>query len=133
MRFGRSSAAVGLLTTIGLAVACVDPPVTFCNFVGYPAISVSVRDAATDAPIGAGSTLVLVDGSFVDSVTVPEGALSQNAMPLMTPRSMERRGRYQVTVRRAGYQDWRRSDVLVREGDCHVFTMHLIARLQALP
>ena len=133
MRLGRSFAAVGLLTTISLAVGCIDPPVTVCNFVGYPAISVTVRDAATGAPIAAGSTLVLVDGSFVDSVTVPEGALSQNAMPLMTPRSMERRGRYQVTVRRAGYQDWRRSDVLVREGDCNVFTMHLVARLKALP
>ncbi|MCC7002932.1 MAG: carboxypeptidase regulatory-like domain-containing protein [Gemmatimonadaceae bacterium] len=132
MRLGRSLASVGLLTTLSLAAGCIDPPVTFCNFVGYPAISVSVRDAATGAPIAAGSTLVLVDGSFVDSVTVPEDALDQNSMPLVTPHSIERPGRYQVTVRRAGYQDWRRSDVLVREGDCNVFTLNLTARLKAI-
>jgi len=94
-----------------------------------PSISVLVRDAATDAYIGSGATLVLTDGAFVDSASHPAVLPSVNEYPLTTPNSGERAGTYDVIVRRAGYDDWHRNDVVVTQGRCHVRTVSLTARL----
>jgi hypothetical protein len=42
----------------------------------------------------------------------------------------EQSGTYEVTVEAQGYSLWQRTGVRVRDGECHVQTAELTARLQ---
>ena len=87
----------------------------------------------TEVPrtLAAGTTLILRDGSFVDSTVVPPDAPFSNDRPLYTPNAVERPGIYHVTVRRAGYATWERQDVAVSQGRCGLRSVTLTARLLA--
>lgn len=99
-----------------------------CTTEARPSVVVSVQDSVSGLAIAAGATLVLQDGAFVDSLTLP-GAWANDAL-LSTPNSAERPGTYTVTVRRADYADWIKTGVVVRQGRCHVHTVTLTARLK---
>jgi len=117
-------------TILGMLVGCsalTDPVV--CTLEARPSISVFVRDSLSNQPIASGATLILTDGSFVDSTVVPAGEPEWDPYPVTTPRSYERPGRYHVTVRRAGYSEWTRANVVVQRDECHVRTVTLTARL----
>jgi len=122
------------LTGLSALVACdnVFGP-RACTMEMRPSVVVYVRDARTDAYIAAGATMILTDGAFVDSVTVPANQSGENARGLWTFDSGERPGVYQVTVRRAGYEEWVRSGVWVRGGACHVATVTITARMVTSP
>lgn len=122
------------LTGLSALVACDDVfGPRACTLEMRPSVVVYVRDARTDAYIAAGATLILADGAFVDSVTVPADRSSENARGLWTFESSERPGVYQVTVRREGYEEWVRSGVWVRGDACHVATVTTTARMVAAP
>jgi predicted lipoprotein with Yx(FWY)xxD motif len=104
-----------------------DPRV--CTAYAAAAITTYVKDSVTGSWAGSGTTLVVQDGTFVDSVSVPAGRPDVDAMPLSTPGTYERSGTYLVTVRRHGYHEWVKSGVLVRAGECHVEGVVLTARL----
>lgn len=116
---------------LGMLLGCsafTDPIV--CTLEARPSVSVYVRDSISNQPIASGATLILTDGSFVDSTTVPAGDPAWDPYPVTTQRTYERPGRYVVTVRRAGYSNWTRADVVVQRDECHVRTVTLTARLQ---
>ncbi|MCC6242955.1 MAG: hypothetical protein IT353_08945 [Gemmatimonadaceae bacterium] len=48
----------------------IAPPAFACTAVAYPAVAVSVLDSITGLGISAGSTIVVRDGAFVDSLVV---------------------------------------------------------------
>lgn len=102
---------------------------TVCDRYASPSVVVQVRDLVTGAYIASGATLVLRDGAFVDSVSMPADETTRNGVGLMTENSLERAGVYSVTVRRAGYARWVREGVKVTADECHVRTVLLTARL----
>lgn len=97
-----------------------------------PSVLVTVRDSVTSANLTAGSTLVLRDAAGVaDSVSVP-------APP--PPATIEAyglgqggTGTFSLTVRRAGYREWAKSGIKVKEGQCGAETVNVEARLQPAP
>lgn len=118
-----------------LAITACDPDVIgiACTLEARAAISITVVDSVTRAGIGAGATLILQEGAYRDSVTFPADQPYYNSTPLWGFASAEREGTYDVRVRRPGYQLWERRGVRVTSDQCHVNTVELEARLQALP
>lgn len=120
------------LFSFGVVVAltgCQDSLGIVCTLEARPSVSVLVRDSATGASIASGATLVQQDGDFIDSAFFPAGEPQLDPYALSTPRSAERPGVYNLTVRRAGYADWERQGVRVTRDRCHVNTVTLTARL----
>lgn len=120
-----SAAILGMI----LGCSAITDPIV-CTLEARPAIGVYIRDSISNQPIASGATVILADGAFVDSTVVPAGDPAWDAYPVTTQRTYERAGRYEVTVRRAGYSDWTRADVVVQRDECHVRTVTLTARLQ---
>jgi hypothetical protein len=105
-----------------LAAGCSELIGGDCTTDVRPAVAVQLRDARTGAILAGPATAVARDGAFADSVQV--GALDSEAW-----LAQERPGVYDVTVRKAGYREWTRTGVRVRDGECHVRTVHLVAEL----
>lgn len=118
-----------LLGTIALSGCSDTPSQLVCSEYAAAAITAYVQDSVSLMWLASGATLVVQDGAFLDSLTVPAGLADQNALPLSTPGSYERPGMYLVTVRRPGYADWVKASVVVRSGPCHVEGVVLTARL----
>ncbi|HRN54094.1 MAG TPA: hypothetical protein PK788_11395 [Gemmatimonadaceae bacterium] len=121
-------------STLGVLLGCplrTEPIV--CTLEARPSISVFVRDSVSDQLIASGTTLILTDGAFVDSTTVPAADPTRDPYPVTTEQTYERPGRYHVTVRRAGYEVWVRPNVVVVRDECHVQTVTLTARLVPSP
>jgi hypothetical protein len=125
---------LGFVAVCALAAACHDGPTSVvCADYAAPSIQVLVRDAATGAYLGAGSTFVQRSGSYADSASLPIDLDLPYDLSLVVESAFERSGTYDVTVRRAGYVTWERSAVHVASGVCHVETVRLEAHLQASP
>jgi hypothetical protein len=91
---------------------------------------VEVRDSVTGEPAAVGARLVARDGAYADtSKQLPDPYTD----PLVLHAAGERAGWYDVSVKKAGYSDWRRTPVRVTKDDCHVRTVRLAARLQPAP
>jgi hypothetical protein len=93
-----------------------------CDTGIFPALSVEIRDSASNAPAAAGATVVATSGVFTDSVLATH--------ELLVGLAEERRGTYTIRVRKAGYRLWSRSGVVVESGECGINTVHVLARLQ---
>ena len=105
MKVWCSGVAVLALSACSEVLSLLEPDRPRCVPEPRPALAVFVRDSTTHQWIGAGATLVLRDGAFVDSASHPAGQPSLNSQPLWTPHSWGRAGMYEVRVRRAGYVD----------------------------
>ena len=116
-----ASAASTVLTACSSA-----PLLTGCAGVGAWGLVVSVQDSVSAAPAAAGATLFTYDlaagGARVDSTT---GTSDTDILR----GADDRPGSYSVTVRKAGYRDWVRSDVVVHNGCPAIETVALTARL----
>jgi hypothetical protein len=104
-----------------------------CTDNAVPSIQVMVRDAATDDYLGPGSTFVQRSGSYADSVSLPLDYDLPYELELTVVSAFERAGTYRVIVGRDGYATWERTNVHVGANSCHVETVRLEARLEALP
>lgn len=96
-----------------------------CTDILLHAITVEIRDAETNAPAAQYATLVVRNGAYADSATTTAPAA------LMLSAAPGRPGTYDVTVRKAGYQEWNAENVRVGGGRCHVDPVHLQARLES--
>jgi hypothetical protein len=94
-------------------------------------LNVQVQDSISGAWIGAGSTLLVADGSYHETVSWPPENSAMDALPLSG--AGERPGVYALTVRRAGYVDCQKAGVRVRSDECHVVPVNIVARLRPLP
>ncbi len=137
-RSARRRLVMPLVLASVLAVgACADlfSTSTVCALGAQAAIRVYIRDAASSALLPPnGTTLILREGAFVDSMTWPSpgGGTWPDGVPISTPRSYERPGIYDVTVQHPGYAQWDTTRIRVREGECGVNTVTLTARLLGL-
>jgi predicted lipoprotein with Yx(FWY)xxD motif len=120
-RVARTVAATMLAMLAGCEIG------TGCDAIAKPAVRVTVHDARTGAAIAAGTTIVVSDGAFRDSIVVTDRA-DVNGYPYGL--AIERAGTYTVTVRKAGYEDWTRTGVRAERGRCNVATATLAVRLQ---
>ena len=113
------------------AAACADGAdgsgVCLTYFV--PSITVFVRDSVTGAGAAPAARLVVREGSYSDSMTVPANSPDSTAITW----EQDRAGTYTVIVRKAGYKDWSQLNVRVLEVDvCHGRHVDLAARLQPI-
>ena len=120
----------------GALVACesVEEPAdagAICSTEVRPAIEVRVVDSLSGAPLNGATSLILLDGTFRDSVRTPSDAATNYLRG--TAASAERAGTYLVRVRRSGYATWERVNVRVTADVCHVQTVELEVRLRPLP
>ena len=95
-----------------------------------PGLTIEVRDAKTNVPIAAASTIVIRDGSYVETlgITVEGGGNS-----LSKSGAYERAGTYSVEVSRAGYASLTLSGIVVTRDECHVIGRVVAAALTPLP
>src|SRR5690606_16878109 len=80
------------------------------------ALNVQVQDSLTGAWVASGATLIVRDGTYVDSVSGPMNRADADHFPLLA--AGERPGTYDVVVQHEGYQLWSRSDVEVGSDKC---------------
>ena len=113
-----------ILATATLIAGCNPYPTSCTDELRY-GIAVAIRDAVTGAPAAAGARLIAREGDYIETVDGP-------AVPdlIVLGAAGERPGKYTVTVQKAGYQTWTRSNIWVRDGGCHVKTVQFEARLQ---
>lgn len=124
---------VSVLSTAVSLTACSDfsatgscPPVAL-----VPAVQVEVRSATSGAALATGSTGIVRDGAYVDSLR-PSGWHGDTLVSIGA--APNRPGTYDVTVEHAGYASWHESDVDVIANACGVGqAVHLEARLEPEP
>ena len=98
-----------------------------------PAIQFTVQDYATKAYIASGTTVVLQDGAFLDSLVIPAGRPDLDSGRYSTPRAEDRPGTYTLRVRRPPYLDFIVIRVEVTSDGCHVQTRNLAFQLVLTP
>jgi len=96
-----------------------------CTAEARPGLALTLQDSATGQPLaGSGSMrLRAISVAYSDSTTAPFLMSSWST-------AWERPGTYAVTAGVDAYQPWRRDNVEVSRGICHVRTAHVLARLQ---
>ena len=133
MRTGRHLPGAFLVLWIFAFGACdvLDSQPVLCtgNFVW--GLHVTVQDSATGAPSASGAQLIAHDGVYADSSSFPPNRPDLDNQPLVG--AGEREGTYTVTVRKAGFVDWERTNVVVSADECHVRPVALTARLERTP
>jgi len=114
-----------LPVVLGL-VGCgeISDPV-FCPAIVPISVRVTVQDSVSGGNVTPGSTLVLRNATSVDSVVAP-------SEPTLTAMGVGegRTGTFTLTIRRAGYQAWTKTDLKVEDGQCGAETVDVTARLR---
>jgi hypothetical protein len=97
-----------------------------CTLEARSGILISPRDSLTGELLMAGTRAFAREGSFVDSVSFPNGWTGRAEF---VPLTRERAGVYEVGINRVGYQPWRAAGIRVDKDVCHVIPVRLTARL----
>jgi hypothetical protein len=101
----------------GCGSSTVDP-IRVCTDELRSTIIVNVTDAKTGASAAVGSTVIVRNATFYDSLQV-----TTQIMPPSTAyiawEDRAKGGRYTVQVRKPGYLDWIKTDVDVPSDECH--------------
>ena len=124
------------LTTTGLFLlaaatgGCSSFTPIACTTDYRPGLTIEVRDARTNAPIAAASTIVIRDGDYVETLSNPVGG---GGTDLSKSGAYERAGTYSVQVSRAGYASQTFSGIVVTRDECHVIGRVIAAALAPLP
>lgn len=92
-----------------------------------PGILVTIVDSTTGSPIAETVTVIATHGTYADTAIVPPPVMSG---PVIAWLAEERPGFYRVEARAPGYAVWTSPQLWVRQGDCHVETVDVTARLE---
>lgn len=87
-------------------------------------LTVVVRDSVTGQPAASDASGVARSGSHSEVLS----GIFGNDLHLVG--AAERPGIYEITITKAGYQDWTRASVNVEAGPCHVVPAIVEANLQ---
>jgi hypothetical protein len=113
-----------ILLLVGLAGCTAsnttDPVV--CTTEARAGITVTVRDAETQAGIAALARGAVSDGAYVDSLRANGSATTMSA-------AYERAGTYTVDVRATGYQGFTTTGIKVTKDQCHVIPQTVTVNL----
>lgn len=129
--FASQTAQLARLTRFAIVALCAGcvGPFAPCSEAGKFGLYVTVVDSTTSGPPTSQPTLIIVDGTFADTVV----GFAPGERPVsVIPAAGERPGTYSLAVTAAGYRRWTRDGVGVREGGrCDdVQTVRLTARMQ---
>jgi hypothetical protein len=115
-----------LLALCGALVCCsrsseqaTSPPFD-CTANALPGIVLTTVDSVSGSPIPTAAVVLVQDGAYTDRAI---------AIPPQYYAAFERPGSYQVTATLVGYQTWKATNIVVRNGQCHVETVGITARL----
>jgi hypothetical protein len=103
-----------------------------CTLGAYPAITVTVRDAATTAPAALGAAGIAQSGVFLDTMELIGVPYDSSQAELLATRRAGS-GVYSVVVSKPGYAQWRVDGVRVDSGDCGPVPVSLQANLTRSP
>ena len=118
------------LLALALSVGCDLVLGVFCTTSIEPAIVIEVRDASTDVPIADKATGYVRDGAYIDTL---QAYVSDSDGKLYSFRAAnERAGTYEILVQRVGFSDWRKTNIVVCRGTCHVRTVRVVALMDSL-
>jgi hypothetical protein len=90
---------------------------------------VEVRDSGSGEPAACGATGLAHEGAYIEALTGLDDCVTQSDTWVHLLGAWERAGVYTVTIRKPGYQDWIREQVVVTADECHVRTVKLQADL----
>jgi len=96
------------------ALGCDDDQGPCAGEQGY-AVQANITDSATGRPLAYRSSLIIREGTFVDSVS---GTLGDSATTTFLLAGRDREGTYDVTVRREGSRVWTRANVVAKRDRC---------------
>ena len=91
-------------------------------------VFVSVLDSASGAPIGNAVSATAIDGRYFDAVTTPD-SLTYTSSPIGL--GIERVGKYDVYISKAGYRPWVAYNVVVKAFTCGPDHATVTAKLQS--
>jgi hypothetical protein len=120
MTIKKALFAAAALLALGACEAISDPIV--CPAYIPPAVTVTVLDSITGANVTGGATVVLGNGTSMESRVGLPGASEVDLGG--------RAGTYTVTASQSGYLTWTKTGVKVEKGECGVRTVQLVARLK---
>ena len=101
-----------------------------CSTEGIAAVRASITDSLTGAPLAYRSSLIIREGTYVDSVPYRLTA-AESASVGFIDAGNDRPGTYAVTVRREGSRVWTRAGVSAfKEDGCRLNQAVLTVRLQ---
>jgi hypothetical protein len=86
-------------------------------------LSLVILDETTGSPIESEVTVVVSEGAYTETVTIPPGGAPFAGL------APERPGTYRVEVHASGYLTWVRQSIRVTKDDCHVVPVEVIVRL----
>lgn len=111
--------------------ACNDPNDVACTLDIRPALTVTVRDARSDAIITAAATVFASEGSWRDSLRA-RGTTMVDGSPVLVTKSGadERPGTYRLDISAPGYVSRTVNGLQASAGVCHVTEVRYTARLQ---
>ena len=118
--------ALGMLAAA--LASCGTEPI--CTGEVRPGVVVEIRDAFDDAPLAAGASGAVHDGTFVDSLR-PYGSVGNGTL-VSRAAADERPGEYRITLEHEGYLAWEGA-ARVSGDQCHVETVHLSVYLHQVP
>jgi hypothetical protein len=123
----RQALSVGGLVVVAVvASGCSGSTEPACAGVAVPGLAIDVKEAASGLLLRRDVTIVVATNGFQESVTLTPGSPTGP-----WSGAFERSGTYTVTVRRPGYREWVRSNVVVERADrCHVQTTSVTAELE---
>lgn len=119
------SACIILLATT--ACSSSTPTGVMCTALYAYGISLKVQNAATGAPITDSATVVITDGSYVESYDYL-GAPGQPTSGLLSAAG-ERAGTYSISIRKNGFAPYDTAGIEVTRDVCHVHTVQVTANL----
>ncbi len=100
-----------------------------CTMNIEPGLIVEITDAATGRALADSAQGTAQDGAYVDTLRAYESHSQMPADLFSRAGASERPGTYSVAVTRPGYQAWTTARVRVENGECHVKTVRLSAKL----
>ncbi|HEX7117278.1 MAG TPA: hypothetical protein VF212_00720 [Longimicrobiales bacterium] len=123
----RGSGVICLVAALGLTGCELGIGPALCTTDAPPSFEVTVLDDATGENLAPDAIVWVRDGAFVDTLVVDVDVDS------VYYGFFDRSGTYEVVAEHEGYVDWRRTGVEVEDGECHVITRELTARLTPAP
>jgi hypothetical protein len=143
MNMKHSLTLLLITTTFCMVSDCVaqntrvepDSLAAICTLSFDPAVEVEVRDERTGALLTPRATVVVSDGVYSDTlkprILIPDEN-NRELIAMTVAGAGERAGTYRVRVLVPGYHVWIRSGITVSDGECHVQTRKVSARMRRL-
>ena len=113
-------------------IGCSAAPVYECTDELEPSLAVDVVDAQSGLAAAAGAIVVVTGDTVRDSVTAPSTPDTLRTAAFWYENKVPG-GTYALSVRKPGYADWSRTDVVIAANHCHVSQLvRVTASLQRL-